>query len=197
MTGDLQSYLSSIRACTLCAGEMPRAPNPVLRASASAKILIASQAPGNLADRSSIPFNDPSGKRLRDWMGVSEEEFYDQSRVAIAPMGFCFPGYDRNGGDLPPMKRCAATWRDGLLDRMPNLQVTLLIGAYAQRWHLGARAGRTLTETVRKWRELTSERMFTTPHPSWRNNAWLKKNLWFEEEVLPELRAAVRSALQR
>lgn len=174
---------------------MPNAPNPVFQLHPAARILVASQAPGNLADRSGTPFNDPSGRRLRDWMGVTPEEFYDETRVAILPMGFCFPGHDRNGGDLPPMKRCAREWRTTVLERLPNLQVKLLIGSYAQRWHLGEAAGRTLRETVAQWRDHTSEGMFTTPHPSWRNNAWLKANPWFEEEVLPALRASVRSAL--
>jgi uracil-DNA glycosylase len=195
MSNTFETYLKEIRACTLCKGDMPRDPKPVLQVSETATILIAGQAPGNLAAESGIPFSDPSGKRLREWMGVTDDEFYDPSRVAVVPMGFCFPGNDAKGGDIPPMKRCAETWRAGLMQRLPNLQVTLLIGAYAQRWHLGSRAKKTLTETVKQWRELTSEQMFTTPHPSWRNTGWLKRNPWFETDVLPELRAAVRSAL--
>lgn len=195
MTESLQSYVSRIRACTLCRDDMQRAPNPIVRAQSSATILIAGQAPGNLVDRTGIPFNDPSGKRLREWMGVSDAEFYDETRVAIVPMGFCFPGYDKNGGDIPPMKRCAGVWRAGLLERLPNLQVTLLIGAHAQRWHLGGWAEKSLTETVKNWRNHTSDHIFTTPHPSWRNTVWLKRNPWFEADMLPELRAAVRSAL--
>ncbi|MEL6661647.1 MAG: uracil-DNA glycosylase family protein [Pseudomonadota bacterium] len=174
---------------------MPNDPNPIFQVSDTARILIASQAPGNLAHQSGKPFDDPSGRRLRDWMGVTEAEFYDASRVAIAPMGFCFPGYDKHGGDLPPMKRCAPEWRAGLLGRMPQIKVILLIGGYSQKWHLGARAGKSLTATVADWRSHLSEGMFTTPHPSWRNNAWLKANPWFEDEVLPVLRASVRSCL--
>ena len=192
---ELQPLLARIRGCRLCASEMPNAPNPVFRADRHARILVASQAPGNLADRSGTPFNDPSGVRLREWMGVSETEFYDASRVAIVPMGFCFPGHDAKGGDLPPMKRCAAEWRAALLSRLPDIRVTLLIGGYAQRWHLGSRAGRTLTDTVARWREFAGEGLFPTPHPSWRNNAWLKRHPWFETDVLPALRAAVRSYL--
>ncbi len=191
---DLNAYLEQVRACSLCAGDMPNTPNPVLQVAESARILVAGQAPGNLADRTGTPFNDPSGRRLREWMGVGEDEFYDASRVAIAPMGFCFPGYDSKGGDLPPMKRCAAEWRDGLLARLPNIKVTLLVGFYAQRWHLGRRAGGNLTETVLRWRDFAPD-IFATPHPSWRNNAWLKKHPWFEAETLPALRAAVRSHL--
>lgn len=192
MTDDLNAHLAEIRACTLCAGDMPNRPNPVLRASATARILIASQAPGNLADRSGKPFDDPSGRRLRAWMGVTDDEFYDESRVAIVPMGFCFPGYDKNGGDLPPMKRCPPQWRQGLLDRLPDIELTLLIGGYSQSWHLGRDAGTSLTERVQRWRDFAEIGVFTTPHPSWRNNGWLKRNPWFEEEVLPVLQASVR-----
>lgn len=192
MTDDLNAHLAEIRACNLCAGDMPNRPNPVLRASSRAKILIASQAPGNLADRSGKPFDDPSGRRLREWMGVTDEEFYDEGHVAIVPMGFCFPGYDKNGGDLPPMKRCAPQWRQGLLDRLPQIELTLLIGGYSQSWHLGTGAGKSLTERVRRWRDFAEIGVFTTPHPSWRNNGWLKRNPWFEEDVLPVLQASVR-----
>ncbi|MEO0467238.1 MAG: uracil-DNA glycosylase family protein [Pseudomonadota bacterium] len=195
MSDELQAYVARLRACTLCKGDMPNAPRPILQVHEKARILVASQAPGNLAHQSGRPFNDPSGRRLRTWMGVSEEEFYDATRVAIVPMGFCFPGYDKNGGDLPPMKRCAPEWRAGLLERLPNIKVTLLIGSYSQRWHLGDQAKKTLTATVANWRNFLCESLFTTPHPSWRNTAWLKANPWFEEEVLPALQASVRSWL--
>jgi uracil-DNA glycosylase len=175
---------------------MQRAPNPIVRAGAGAQILIASQAPGNLADQSGVPFSDPSGVRLRQWMAVSEDEFYDTDRIAIAPMGFCFPGYDDKGGDLPPMKVCAPEWRSDLLARLPNLKLVLAIGGYAQSWHLGSARARTLTETVKDWRRhFETSKTIPTPHPSWRNNAWLKKNPWFEDEVLPVLRQKVRSLL--
>ena len=196
MDGDIKSYLENVRACRLCAHEMSRAPNPVLQASDTARLLVAGQAPGNLADVTGTPFNDPSGVRLRDWMGVSEDEFYDASRVAIVPMGFCFPGNDAKGGDRPPMKRCAVTWREGLLSKLPNIRVTILIGAYAQKWHLGKRTAGSLTETVKNWKAFTSEQMFTIPHPSWRNTAWLKRNPWFETDVLPEMRRAIRGVLE-
>lgn len=195
MSLHLKTQLEKIRACRLCEGQMDRPPNPILQAHSGARILIASQAPGNKADRSGMPFKDPSGSRLRDWMQISEQDFYDPRRVAILPMGFCFPGYDRNGGDRPPMRICAQTWRTQTLDLLTNTKVTLLIGAHAQAWHLGVRRKSSLTETVRCWKEYTSERIFTLPHPSWRNTSWLKRNTWFEQEVLPSLRAEVRGAL--
>ncbi|MEO1569046.1 MAG: uracil-DNA glycosylase family protein [Pseudomonadota bacterium] len=186
-----------IRACALCKGDMPNTPNPIFQVSSTARILIASQAPGNLAHQSGKPFDDPSGRRLRSWMGITDEAFYDASRVAIVPMGFCFPGYDGKGGDLPPMKRCAAAWRPSLLAELPSIEITLLVGAYSQRWHLGYRSGRTLAETVGNWRDFVKDGLFPTPHPSWRNNAWLKRHPWFENDLLPVLQASVRSSLQR
>ena len=195
MSSVLQSKLTDIRACTLCAADMERAPNPILQASDTAKILIAGQAPGNLADLSGRPFTDPSGVRLRDWLGVSEDEFYDETKMAIVPMGFCFPGYDKRGADIPPMKRCAPTWRDDLLALLPNVELKILVGSYAQTWHLGDQREKTLTATVKKWSEFACEGVFTLPHPSWRNTAWLKKNPWFETDVLPELRKRVRALL--
>jgi len=174
---------------------MARPPNPIFQLSGSARVLVAGQAPGNLADTTGTPFNDPSGDRLRDWMAVSREEFYDASKIAILPMGFCFPGYDEKGGDLPPMKRCAEVWRQRVLEQMTRIDVILLVGGYAQRWHLGRRIEKTLTATVANWKSYTSDRMFTLPHPSWRNTAWLKRNPWFEADVLPDLRRAIRSAL--
>jgi len=196
MSQELQTCLKRIRACRLCETEMSRPPRPVVQASAAAKILIVGQAPGNLVFQSGRPFTDPSGVRLRDWMHISEDDFYDETKVAIVPMGFCFPGYDKNGGDLPPMKRCAEEWRSQLLDLLPNIQLTLLIGGYAQKWHLGEKAARTLTATVQNWRDFLSEQIITTPHPSWRNNGWLKRNPWFESDLLPELQARVRLLLQ-
>ena len=191
---EFANYLQEIRSCRLCEADMTRVPNPILQASETARILIAGQAPGNLADTTGIPFNDPSGDRLRAWMGVSKGEFYDASSIAIVPMGFCFPGYDKNGGDIPPMKRCARTWHTGLMERLPNIQLMLLVGGYAQKWHLKEKAAKTLTETVRSWRDL-DKGLFPTPHPSWRNTAWLKRNPWFEADVLPVLRASVHSLL--
>lgn len=174
---------------------MERAPRPILQVSSSAKILIAGQAPGNLAMESGRPFTDPSGDRLRDWLQIDADTFYDPEKVAIVPMGFCFPGYDKNGGDIPPMKRCAATWHTPLFERLPQVQLKVLIGAYAQRWHIGGQVEKTLTATVQKWRTFLEQGVIVTPHPSWRNNAWLKRNPWFEAELLPVLRKRVRQLL--
>ncbi|MEL6860708.1 MAG: uracil-DNA glycosylase family protein [Pseudomonadota bacterium] len=174
---------------------MERAPRPVLQVSQTAKILVAGQAPGNLAMESGRPFTDPSGVRLREWLQISEEDFYDPAKLAIVPMGFCFPGYDKNGGDIPPMKRCAETWRRPLLDLLPKIELTILIGGYAQKWHLGDDTEKTLTATVQKWQDFLDRGVIVTPHPSWRNNAWLKRNPWFETELLPELQKRVRRLL--
>ena len=195
MSSKLLAVEKEIRACTLCKAEMALAPKPVLSVSPTATILIAGQAPGNLAMQSGRPFTDPSGVRLRAWMGVDDETFYDASKIAIVPMGFCFPGYDKNGSDIPPMKRCAEVWRAKLLAELPAIKVILLVGGYAQKWHLGKRMGRNLTETVRQWQTYTSEGLFTLPHPSWRNTGWIKKNPWFETNTLPALKSAISSAL--
>ncbi len=195
MAGSLEKLVADIRKCELCKADMSMAPRPVFAVSESATILVAGQAPGNLAMKSGRPFTDPSGVRLRDWMGVDEAVFYDASRIAIVPMGFCFPGYDKTGSDIPPMKRCAEAWRADLLAALPNVKVTLLVGGYAQKWHLGKRMQRNLTETVRQWQIYASEGMFTLPHPSWRNTGWIKKNSWFETQTLPALKSAISSAL--
>ena len=195
MADGLKELEKRVRACTLCKDDMPRAPKPVLTVSSTARILVAGQAPGNLAMESGRPFTDPSGVRLRDWMGLDEAVFYDPNQVAIVPMGFWFPGYDKNGSDIPPMKRCAETWRSALLAQMPSVELTLLVGGYAQKWHLGKRAARNLTETVRQWQTYRSEGVFTLPHPSWRNTGWIKKNKWFETETLPALKSAISQAL--
>ena len=196
VTSSFSEYLETIRACRICEADMDRSPNPILQASASARILVAGQAPGNLADRSGRPFTDPSGVRLREWMGVSEDEFYDERRIAIAPMGFCFPGYDSKGGDRPPMKICARTWHEGLLARLPRVELILAVGGYSQSWHLDLPSSKPLAEVVRNWRHyLETSKTIPTPHPSWRNNGWLKRNSWFEGELLPVLREKVRSLL--
>lgn len=191
----LRQLEADIRACNLCKDDMVCAPRPVLTVSETASILIAGQAPGNLAMKSGRPFKDPSGARLRQWMGVDEETFYDARKIAIVPMGFCFPGYDKTGSDIAPMKRCAATWRADLMAALPMIKTTLLVGGYAQKWHLGDRMGRNLTETVRQWQTYAHEGLFTLPHPSWRNTAWIKKHPWFETETLPALKRALCLAL--
>ncbi len=190
MADDLGALIGRIRACRLCAPHLPHDPRPVLRASSTARLCIAGQAPGTRVHRSGLPFNDPSGDRLRRWMGIDRDQFYDTGRVAIVPMGFCFPGLDDKGGDLPPRKECAREWRAALFALMPRIELTLLVGRYAQNWHLQKRTHATLTATVAAWRDYLPDYL-PLPHPSWRNNAWLKKNPWFEEEVLPELRRRV------
>ena len=185
-----------IAACGLCAPRFAttatrHAPRPVVWFRPGARLLIASQAPGARAHESGIPFRDASGDRLREWMGISEDDFYDRSRVAIVPMGFCFPGYDAKGGDILPPAICAQTWRAEALSFLPGLGLTLLVGGAAQAWHLG-RGG--VTERVRTWRDRAPE-VFALPHPSWRNTSWLNKTPWFADEVLPALRARVREVL--
>jgi uracil-DNA glycosylase len=187
--------LTRIAACRLCAErfaatETAHQPRPVVRVSPNARILIAGQAPGARVHASGLPFDDPSGDRLRDWMGVDRETFYDRGRIAVVPMAFCFPGYDARGSDLPPPRICANTWRVELLGSLPKVELTLVVGQYAQAWHLGAARAKSLTETVREWRA-HGPALLPLPHPSWRNTAWLKKNPWFAEEILPWLRSQV------
>ena len=191
----IDHLLNEIRQCRICAHALPHEPRPVIRAKGTATLCIAGQAPGTRVHKSGKPFTDPSGDRLRDWMGVSEEQFYDDRRIAIVPMGFCFPGLDDKGGDLPPRKECAEEWRDRVFEQLSHVKVTLLVGQYAQKWHLGKDRRKTLTETVSCWRDYLP-RYLPLPHPSWRNNAWIKKNPWFEQELLPELRALVVDALK-
>jgi uracil-DNA glycosylase len=172
----------------------------VLRASRSARLAVCSQAPGTKVHASGTPFTDRSGDRLREWMGVSPSEFYDEARIAIVPMGFCFPGQDKKGADLPPRKECAKLWHAQLFDALPQLELVLAVGSYAQSFHLGDEAGATLQETMLSWREHFKRsqrpRVLPLPHPSWRNNAWLSANLWFESQLLPVLRREVRRLLR-
>ncbi len=183
------------RACQVCATCLPHPPRPVLRGSASARIRIIGQAPGTRVHASGTPFTDPSGDRLRAWMGVDAAEFYDEALVAITPMGLCFPGLDAKGADLPPRSECAPLWQPRLDAALPNVTLTLLVGGYAQRRVLGGRSGKTLTETVLRWRDHLAYGCFALPHPSWRNNAWIKKNSWFERDVLPALKLRIRSII--
>jgi uracil-DNA glycosylase len=201
---ELDALLSRIRACRVCVEApegmpLPHPPRPVLQASVTARLAVCGQAPGTRVHSSGTPFSDPSGVRLRTWMGLTPDEFYDAARIAIVPMGFCFPGQDEKGGDLPPRRECAALWHDKVFAALPQIELVLAVGAYAQHFHLGAARGKTLQETMLRWRDhLTSKRhprVLPLPHPSWRNNAWLKKNPWFEAEFLPVLRREVRQVL--
>jgi uracil-DNA glycosylase len=194
VTAAFDRLLKEIRACRICAEHLPHEPRPVLRAKETARIVVCGQAPGTRVHASGIPFTDPSGDRLRAWMGIDQEAFYDDTRIAIVPMGFCFPGLDAKGGDLPPRSECARAWRDEVFAKLKNLQLTLLVGNYAQAWHLKGRTLDTLTETVAAWRDYGPE-IVPLPHPSWRNNAWIKSNPWFEAELLPHLRRRVSRIL--
>lgn len=187
----LDALLAEIRACRAC--DLPHEPRPVVRVRADARILIAGQAPGRVVHETGLPWNDRSGDRLRDWIGLDREAFYDERSVAVAAMGFCFPG-TVNGADLPPRKACAPLWRPRLLPLLKGVRLTLLVGGYAQKWHLRERAKATLTETVRAWREYGPD-VIPLPHPSWRNTGWLKREPWFEAELVPLLRARVRAVL--
>lgn len=193
------TLIDDIRACRICAARFAatataHAPRPVVWFQPGARILIAGQAPGMQVHLSGRPFADRSGDRLRDWMGVDADSFYDQSRIAIVPMAFCFPGYDAKGSDLPPPPICAATWRAPVMELL-HPRLILLIGGHAQRWHLGDAAKGGVTETVAGWRD-HAPRIFPLPHPSWRNTGWLKRNPWFEAELLPVLRRTVQTILR-
>ena len=186
-----------IRACRLCAPRFAatatrHAPRPVAWFRPGARLLIAGQAPGLRVYESGRPFDDRSGDRLRDWMGIDRATFYDMTRIAVVPMAFCFPGYDARGSDLPPPPECAATWHGAVMDSLPDLHLRLLVGAHAHRWHMGTRA--KVTETVAAWRDAPPG-ILPLPHPSWRNTGWLKRNPWFEDELVPHLRARVQEAL--
>ena len=199
MSDGIEDVKTRLSACRMCAGRFAgtatrHAPNPVVWFNGSARILIASQAPGLRVHEANKPFWDASGRRLRDWLGLDDATFYDRDRVAIVPMAFCFPGYNASGSDLPPPKLCADMWREAILSRLGGLRLTLLIGGYAQKWHLGAAARGGVTATVARWREHPPG-LIPLPHPSWRNVGWLKRNPWFEAELLPVIRARVAEAL--
>jgi len=202
---ELDALLAEISECRICRDNpaggpenaLPHEPRPVCMASSKARILIAGQAPGTRVHASGRPFTDPSGDRLRNWLGVDETQFYDPDLFAIVPMGFCFPGHDAKGGDLPPRRECAPAWRARVMDLMPQLRLILVIGQYAHAWHLGGLRQKTLTETVRNWRAILDVSgaeypVMPLPHPSWRNSGWIRKNPWFEAELLPELKRLVQ-----
>ena len=201
---ELARVLAAIRACRHCVEAphgkpLPHEPRPVLQASRTARLAVCSQAPGTKVHLSGTPFTDRSGDRLREWMGVTSDEFYDESRVAIVGMGFCFPGQDAKGADLPPRKECAPRWHGELFAALPQLELLLAVGSYAQDFHLGEAAGTSLQETMLGWRKHLRRnrrpRVLPLPHPSWRNNKWLTDNAWFEAELLPVLRREVRALL--
>lgn len=181
---ELIPLLEEVRACTLCAEYLPYAPKPIIQVGSNARLLIISQAPGIKAHQSGIPWDDASGKRLRQWLKISDEDFYNADKVAILPMGFCYPGKGRSG-DLPPRKECAPQWHQQLLDQLPNIGLTLFVGQYAQQYYLNDNY-RTLTERIENWQTFPSNR-FALPHPSPRNQSWFKKNPWFEQQALPAL----------
>ena len=188
---------NDISDCTLCADLFAKtntghAPRPVVWFNPGARILIAGQAPGARVHESGQPFTDPSGDRLRDWMQIDEDTFYDRNKVAILPMAFCFPGYDASGSDLPPPRICATTWRDRAIAEIGPAPLTLLVGGYAQKWHLKTKT--SVSETVANWRD-HAPRVFPLPHPSWRNTGWNRRNPWFEADILPALRAQVKKVL--
>ncbi len=186
--------IKEAKNCTICAEHLPLGPRPVFQTSPTAKILIAAQAPGVRVHESGKPFTDPSGDRLRSWMGIDEDIFYDKTKIAILPMGFCYPGTGKTG-DLPPRKECTPAWRSGMLATMPEIKLTLVIGQYAHAWHLKGNQKKNLTETVKNWREYSSDGVIPLPHPSPRNNIWLKKNPWFESDLLPVIKNAVKESL--
>jgi uracil-DNA glycosylase len=188
----LNALLNEVRACRACAEFLPFEPRPILRASSTARLLIVGQAPGTRVHETGIPWNDPSGDRLRQWLDIEKPVFYDESLVAILPMGFCYPGRGKSG-DLPPRPECAQLWREQLLACLPNIELTLLVGSYAQQYHV-PQAGRSVTEVVQRWRELLPA-FFPTPHPSPRNQLWLRRNAWFEQEAVPVLRQTVKDLL--
>ncbi|WP_159948145.1 uracil-DNA glycosylase family protein [Rhizobium sp. 18065] len=204
---DLCQAIAQCRICRDCpaggdTNRLPHEPRPIAHLSQTARILIAGQAPGLRVQQTGLPFNDASGDRLRQWLDVDRESFYDKSLFAIVPMGFCFPGYNAQGHDLPPRRECAPQWRHTVMDAMPQIELVLAIGQYAQTWHLGGRRRKTMTETVEHWRDflygnVPGPRVLPLPHPSWRNTGWLKRHPWFEAEVLPALRREVSLLIDR
>jgi uracil-DNA glycosylase len=201
----LEALRHEIAACRICRdapfrGEddrLPHEPRPVAILSSKARVLIAGQAPGLRANESGLPFDDASGDRLRQWLQVDRDAFYDRDRFAIVPMGFCFPGYDDKGSDLPPRRECAPVWRQQVLSAMPQIELVLAVGQYAQAWHMGRERQANMTETVRAWHSTLfsnhSPAILPLPHPSWRNTGWIKRNPWFEEDLLPTLRERIKT----
>lgn len=190
----LDAVLADIRACRACAGQLAHEPRPVVWVSENTRLLICGQAPGRRVHESGMPFTDASGDRLRSWLGVDSETFYGHGAIGVAAMAFCFPGTNPKGGDYPPPPVCARLWRPQLMAALPRVELSLLVGTYAQKWALGDAVKPTMTETVRAWRDYLP-RYLPMPHPSWRNTAWMRKNPWFEAEVVPHLRASTARLL--
>ena len=190
----LPRLLREIAACRKCETELPHTPRPVLRVAGSARLLIISQAPGSKVHQTGVPWNDASGNRLRDWMDLDRSTFYDQTKIAIVPIGFCYPGAAASGGDKPPRPECAPLWHERVLDHLPNLQLTLLVGQYSQKRYLASGRKGSMTETVRASAEY-GPKFFPLPHPSWRSGIWMQRQPWFEQETIPWLRRAVQRAI--
>lgn len=188
----MKKLLTQIRQCTLCEKNLPLQPKPILQASIHSKILIVGQAPGTVTHEKGIPFDDKSGERLRSWLGVSKQQFYTANIFAIIPMAFCYPGKGKSG-DLPPIPLCAETWRAKLFDQLPDIELTIILGKYAVEWHLHTKA--PITELAKNWQHLLTNNTIVMPHPSPRNNIWLKKNEWFEAQVIPELQKRVKNII--
>lgn len=189
-----ERLIAEVRACQICACHLPLGPRPIVRGKPSAKILIIGQAPGTRVHETGVPWDDKSGERLRDWLNLSPDRFYDEDKIAIMPMGFCYPGRAESGGDLPPRPECAPQWHNQIRAEFAQVELTLLVGSYVQKYYLGNKRAKTMTETIRLWQDFGPENI-PTPHPSWRTTFWLKKNPWFEDEVLPELRRRVEELI--
>ena len=194
MSDTFSKTQQEIKSCEICSDHLPMGPRPVFQVHPAARILIAGQAPGIRVHKTGVPFDDPSGNRLREWMGITSDTFYNEEKIAILPMGFCYPGTGKSG-DLPPRPECATKWRDLLLGFMPNIELVLVIGQYAMKWHMEGQQKKNLTETVRNWPEYFDSGLMPLPHPSPRNNIWLKKNEWFEGDVLPTLQSKVKELI--
>jgi len=190
----LKRILREVRACRICEAELPLGPRPIVQLASTARLLIIGQAPGSKVHQSGIPWNDASGDRLRDWLNLDRSAFFDDAKVAIVPMGFCYPGAGINGGDNPPRPECAPRWHERLLKHLPDLQLTLLVGQYAHRHYLDTGRKTSMTETVKAFSR-HGPRFFPLPHPSWRSAIWMRQHQWFEETVIPELRKAVRKLM--